>query len=79
MSSSLVFTESPNDGRFGAFISGFENVEAAQKDLNHAGGDEKVVAVVSLNEEDPGVSALAKPPSCRGIGVSPFIAFTNLR
>lgn len=58
MSSSLVFTESPNDGGFGAFISGFEDVESAQKDLDDAGGDEKVVAVVPLNEEDPGISAL---------------------
>lgn len=59
MSSSLVFTKSPNGGGFGAFISGFGDVESAQEDLDDAGGDEKVVAVVALDGSDPGISALS--------------------
>lgn len=58
MSSSLMFSESPNGGGFSAFISEHADVEAAQKDTDDAGGDEKVVAIVPLNEDDPGIAAI---------------------
>jgi hypothetical protein len=60
MSSILVSEQTDEIGKksYGASISGFNDIESAQKDLIDAGSDEKAVAIIRLDEEDPGVAAL---------------------
>ena len=56
--SSLMFTQFVDETGFEAAIVGYDCAKSAQKDIEDAGGTEKVVALIPLNENDLAVRAI---------------------
>lgn len=57
--SSVMFTQFPGDTKFGAAIIGADCIKSAQSDIESAGGTEKVVALVPLDQNDAAIRAIA--------------------
>ncbi|MDO8571153.1 MAG: hypothetical protein Q7R79_00550 [bacterium] len=54
-----MFTQFTGETGFEAAIVGVDCVKSAQKEIEDAGGTEKIVAFIPLNEDDPAIRAIA--------------------